>query len=117
MPGADRASQVRSEFFFGGWVQHDAFTRVLLNDGEKTGVKKTDLKQHQERQGAVDAIRERVKDRRGEVQPKRELDQRLDDEALAIFLADPLVGIGFDAVLRCSRELTLLVEQRLEDRF
>src|SRR6476469_7357076 len=102
------------QLFFGSRFQNHPIARVLLNDREQSGVEETDREEHEERQRAVDTVGERVEDGRGEVQAKRELDQRLNELALAVLLADPLVGARLDPVLRRSRELGFLVEQRLE---
>src|SRR5262245_45771719 len=65
---------------------------VLLHDRHETGVEESDLEEHQERQRAVDLVRERIEHRGREVQAQRELDQRLNGDGLVILLADPLVG-------------------------
>src|SRR6185436_15787315 len=116
VPSSERAGVMGRTlgFLFSG-VQHK-LTSILLDDREQACVEESDLEEHEERQRAVDAVCERVEHGRGEVETERELDHRLDDEALPVFLADPLVGLRFDAVLRRARELGLLVEQRLEDR-
>src|SRR4029453_6815749 len=59
---------------------------VLLNDGHQARVEKSDLKQHEERQRAVDLIRQRVENGRREVQAQCQFDERLDRHRLTGFL-------------------------------
>ena len=71
----------------------------------EAGVEEADLEQHQKRHRPVDLVRQRVEHRRGEIEAERQLDQRLHGHRLAVLLADPLVRVAFDAVLRRAREL------------
>ena len=73
-----------------------AFARVLLEQREHAGVEEAHLEQHQERNGPVDPVGERVEQRGGEIQTKRELDQRLNGNRLPIFLANPIVATTLD---------------------
>src|SRR4051794_7332679 len=50
---------------------------ILLHDRQQARVEEPDLEQHEERDGRVDAVGQRVEDGPREVQPERELDQRL----------------------------------------
>src|SRR5205823_10848019 len=97
-------------------LQHDRVARVLLDDRKQPGVEEADLEQYEERQRAVDLIRERVEHRPREVEAERELDERLNRDRLTVLLAHPLVGVGLDAVLRRARELAFLAEERFEHR-
>src|SRR5712691_6500030 len=58
-------------------VEHHGMTRVLLNDGEQSGIEEADLEEDEERQRAVDLVRERVEHGRCEVEPEAKLDERL----------------------------------------
>src|SRR5262245_65895063 len=57
---------------------------VLLNDGHQTGIENSDLKQHEERQRAVDLIRQRVENRRREIKAQCQFDERLDRHGLTV---------------------------------
>src|ERR1043166_4489754 len=91
------------------------FAGVLLHDRDEAGIEESDLEEHEERQRAVDLIRERVEDRRREIQAERELDERLDRHRLGITLPDPIIGGALDLVLRRPRELGLLDTEPPED--
>src|SRR5262245_60501460 len=58
-------------------AQRDIVTAELLDDREQPSVEEADLEQHQERQRAVDAVRQRVEDRDREVEAEPQFDQRL----------------------------------------
>jgi hypothetical protein len=87
-------------------LEDDAVVGELLDDGQQARVEEAHLEQDQERQRAVDPVRQRVEDRECEVQAENQLDDRLDDVRLPVALADPLVRVVLDAVWR-ARELGL----------
>src|SRR5689334_25189004 len=64
----------------------DRFRSVLLEERQQTGVEEPDLEQHQERHGAVDAVAQRVEQRRREIEPERDFDHRLHRHRLAVLL-------------------------------
>src|SRR5437870_58395 len=84
---------------------------VLLHERDETRVEEADLEEHEERQRAVNLVRERVENRRREVQAERELDERLDGDRRVVLLADPLIARGFDAVFRRALEVGLLIKE------
>src|SRR5687767_9927953 len=88
----------RSRLIFGDGLQHHVLARELLDDRQQPRVEEADLEQDEERHRAVDPVGERVEHRGREVETERDFDHRLHDEALAVLLADPFVGVDFDAV-------------------
>ena len=63
----------------------------LLHDRHEPRVEEAELEEHQERHGAVDVVRERVDHRAREVEPERQLDERLHGHRLVILLVLPVV--------------------------
>src|ERR1043165_7937297 len=61
----------------GGGQFHGVVTRVLLDDRQQPCVEEPDLEEHQERDGAEDAVGLRVEHGGREVEAERELDDRL----------------------------------------
>src|SRR5438128_807845 len=88
----------------------------LLEDREESGVEEPELKQHEERQRAVDVVLERVEDREREVEAERHLHKRLDRHRLMIFLVLPAIFAVLDAILRRAGELAGLVQERFDHR-
>src|SRR5687767_10726399 len=64
----------------------DRFGSVLLHQRQQPGVEEANLKQHQERHRAVDALAQGVEQRGREVEAERELDHRLHRHRLAVLL-------------------------------
>src|SRR5438874_12180610 len=58
-------------------IEDHRIVGVLLDDRQQARVKEADLEQDEERQRAVDLVGERVEDGEREVEPERELDERL----------------------------------------
>src|SRR5207249_4564653 len=57
--------------------RHHVGPGVLLHDRQQTGVQEPDLEEHEERDGRVNAVRERVEHGPREIEAERELHHRL----------------------------------------
>ena len=88
-----------------------------MQDGHEAHVGKSNDEQHQEGNGGIVVIRERIKNSQSKICTKAQFENWHDAGSTQILLSRPAVRLAFNSILRSSFEAALNAQQRFHNRF